>query len=67
MITKKEVEFIIKPDGNVDFTVKGVKGKQCIPIAELFKMLGKTESERATAEFYEKEEENTVQISGSEQ
>ena len=62
MVTKKEIEFLIKPDGNVEFTVKGAKGKQCLPIAELFKVLGKTESERPTAEFYEKETESTVTI-----
>lgn len=65
MITKKEVEFIIQPDGNVEFTVKGVKGRQCLPIAELFKVLGKLESEKATAEFYEKEEESNVTINRS--
>ena len=65
MLTKKEVEFIIKPDGNVEFTIKGAKGTQCLPIAELFKVLGKTETEEATAEFYEKEEENNVTIRGT--
>ncbi len=62
MVTKKEVEFTIKPDGNVEFTIKSAKGKQCIPIADLFKVLGKTESDRATAEFYEKEQESNVMI-----
>ena len=65
MVTKKEIEFIIKPDGNVEFTIKGAKGKQCLPIAELFKVLGKTESEQATAEFYEKEDETNVTVKGS--
>jgi len=62
MVAKKEIEFIIKPDGNVEFTIKGAKGTQCLPIAELFKVLGKTESEQATAEFYEKEDDNNVMI-----
>ncbi len=61
-MNKKEIEFIIKPDGNVEFTIKGAKGKQCVPISELFKVLGKTESEQPTAEFYEKEEEHTVEL-----
>ena len=65
MVTKKEVEFTIKPDGNVEFTIKGAKGSQCLPIADLFKVLGKVESEQATAEFYEKEAENNVTISGT--
>ena len=64
MAAKQEIEFIIKPDGNVEFTIKGVKGSQCVPISELFKVLGKTEADRPTAEFYEKEEEQSVTISG---
>ena len=59
MTTKNEIEFIIKPDGNVEFTVKGVKGKQCLPIAELFKLLGEVESEQATADFYAQEGQST--------
>jgi len=59
MEKKHEIEFTIKPDGNVEFTVKGVKGKQCLSIAELFKVLGETESEQATAEYYEAEEQST--------
>jgi hypothetical protein len=55
---KSEIEFIIKPDGNVEFTVKGVQGKQCVPIADLFKVLGEIESDQATAEYYTAEEQN---------
>ncbi len=65
MLEKKEVEFIISPDGNVEFTVKGAKGGQCVPIADLFKVLGKVTSEETTAEFYDKEDDNTVTISQS--
>ena len=66
MLEKKEVEFIIKPDGNVEFTVKGAKGGQCVPVADLFKVLGTVTAERTTAEFYEKEDDNTVIINQSE-
>jgi hypothetical protein len=55
---KSEIEFIIKPDGNVEFTVKGVQGKQCVPIADLFKVLGEIESDQATAEYYTVEEQH---------
>ena len=65
MVSKKEIEFVIKPDGNVEFTIKGAKGRQCLPIAELFKVLGKTEAEKATAEFYETEEKSNVTIKSS--
>jgi len=60
MATKHEIEFTIKPDGSVEFSIKGAKGKQCLPIAELFKVLGDTESEQATAEYYEVEEHRSV-------
>ncbi|MBD3305667.1 DUF2997 domain-containing protein [candidate division KSB3 bacterium] len=66
MATKQEVEFTITPDGNVEFIIRGAKGKQCLPIADLFKVLGTTEAEHATGEFYEKEDDRNVLISGSE-
>jgi hypothetical protein len=59
MSIKHEIEFMIKPDGKVEFTIKGAKGGQCVPIAELFKILGETESDRATAEYYEGDEAQT--------
>jgi hypothetical protein len=59
MSTKHEIEFTIKPDGTVEFTVKGMKGKRCLSIAQLFKVLGETESEHATAEYYETEAQGT--------
>ncbi len=54
---KSEIEFIIKPDGHVEFTIKGVKGKHCLSIAELFKVLGETELDRPTTEYYNTEEQ----------
>ena len=62
MSTKHEIAFTIKPDGTVEFTVNGVKGTRCLSIAELFKVLGEIESERATAEYYETEEQEGTQI-----
>ncbi|MDY0091974.1 MAG: DUF2997 domain-containing protein [Candidatus Vecturithrix sp.] len=63
MVNQQEIEFIITPDGNVEFTIKGVKGKQCVPIAELFHVLGKIETDRPTAEFYDREAEQAVMVS----
>ena len=57
MSTKQEIEFTIAPDGKVEFTVKGAKGQHCLPVAELFEMLGEIEADRATAEYYEGEEQ----------
>jgi hypothetical protein len=57
---KKEIEFIIKPNGEVEFTIKGVKGKKCIPLADLFKTLGEVTSFKNTSEYYEEEKEDKV-------
>jgi hypothetical protein len=57
MATKSEIEFTILPDGNVEFTIKGMKGGQCLPVAELFKVLGNVTGEQATSEYYAQEEE----------
>ena len=55
MVAKQEIEFVIKPNGDVEFTVKGVKGTGCEGLAKLFDDLGKKTSDRHTAEYYEKE------------
>jgi hypothetical protein len=57
---KKEIEFIIKPTGEVEFTVKGVKGKKCVPLADLFKTLGEITNARNTSEYYEEDKEDKV-------
>ncbi|PIE35007.1 hypothetical protein CSA56_05885 [candidate division KSB3 bacterium] len=62
MLNKQEVEFTITPDGNVEFSIKGVKGKQCLPVAELFNVLGTVESDQPTAEFYAKGDGQDVTI-----
>jgi len=62
MVDTQEIEFIITPDGNVEFTITGVKGKQCVPIAELFHVLGRIEADRPTAEFYDREVEQHVTV-----
>ena len=62
MSNKSEIEFTIRPDGNIEFTIKGMQGKQCVPVAELFKVLGTVEAERATAEYYEQEEGQLAEI-----
>jgi hypothetical protein len=57
MRTKNEIEFTITPDGKVEFTVKGMRGKQCAPVADLFKILGDIQIDRATAEYYDTDEQ----------
>jgi len=62
MSTKYEIEFTIQPDGNVEFTIKGMKGKQCVPVAEFFKVLGEVNADQATSEYYEQEEAQHTKI-----
>jgi len=57
---KKEIEFIIKPNGEVEFTVKGVKGKKCVPLADLFKTLGEVTASKNTSEYYEEDKDTKV-------
>ncbi|PID57013.1 hypothetical protein CSB45_08800 [candidate division KSB3 bacterium] len=66
MLEKKEIEFVIKPDGSVELTVTGVKGSQCTQIADLFKVLGKVTSDKATIEFYEQDDDKSVTVCQSE-
>ena len=59
-MSKQEVEFTIKPDGAVEFTVKGVKGRACEDVAKLFGELGKTVRDENTAEYYEREGQTSI-------
>ena len=59
-MSKQEIELTIKPDGTVEFTVKGVKGQACEDVAKLFGELGKTTRDERTAEFYEREGETGI-------
>ena len=49
----QEIEFLIRQDGTVEYTIKGVKGAVCEDISALFSDLGQIESERKTPEYYE--------------
>ena len=62
MAAPQEIEFIISPDGNVEFTISGAKGGQCLPIAKLFEILGEITSDKPTSEFYAQEEISGVTV-----
>lgn len=49
-----ELEITIGPDGGVKLHVKGVKGKACTDITNLFKKLvGPETKQQLTPEYYE--------------
>jgi hypothetical protein len=62
MSTRSEIEFTILPDGNVEFTIKGMKGRQCVPVADLFKVLGEVKTEQATSDYYAQDDEEQATI-----
>jgi len=61
MASQKELEIVIKPDGKVEITVRGIKGPGCKPIAEkVGKAVGKVVAMRRSREWYEAEETKTA-------
>jgi predicted transcriptional regulator len=52
---KEEIEITIRPDGQIEYTIKGVKGAACDTISTLLEQLGKIQAERHTGEYYEQE------------
>ena len=49
----QEIEITIRPDGKIEYTIKGVKGSACERISALLEQLGKVEEANNTGEFYE--------------
>jgi len=55
---QREFEIIIGPDGSVEVQVKGYRGKRCLEAAKMFEqMIGKTQAQHLTSEYYDPEEE----------
>ncbi|MEP0814243.1 MAG: DUF2997 domain-containing protein [bacterium] len=54
MANVRELEIVIKPDGKVEITVRGIKGPDCKPVAEKVGCsLGAVELVEKTSEWYE--------------
>ena len=49
----KEIHFIIDREGNVQSTIKGIKGSACSSLAAEFEELGQVIGQQPTNEFYE--------------
>ena len=60
---KEEIEIAVLPDGRVEYTIKGVKGRACENISALLAELGSVEREERTSEYYEKGDNVDIQIS----
>lgn len=53
MAVKSEIEINIKPDGEIELTVRGVEGSKCIEFSRfLEEALGEEISKEFTSEYY---------------
>lgn len=63
MTMRKELEIIIRPDGNVEIVTVGIKGAACLDeVKPIQQALGHVIDQRLTGEYYE--EEQSVQLEG---
>ena len=56
----QEIEFTIKKDGSVEYTIKGVKGGSCEDLSKIFEEMGTVTKSKKTSEYFEKEPESKV-------
>jgi len=60
---QREYEITIGRDGKVKLNINGYKGKGCLDAVKMFEqIIGSVESQRATSEFYEPEEQVQYRI-----
>lgn len=56
-----EIEYLIKPNGEVEIKVKGVKGLECVKLTEpLQSKLGEVTEQTKTSEYYEEPPKETI-------
>lgn len=56
----QEIEFTIKKDGSVEYTIKGIKGGSCEDLSKIFETMGTVTRSKKTGEYFEKEPETKV-------
>ena len=57
-MAERELEITIAPDGKVTVKTIGIKGETCMEYADLLvQIVGKEETRKKTAEYYQTEEE----------
>jgi hypothetical protein len=60
----EEIEITIHPNGQLEYTIKGVKGAACADISALLEQLGRIEHEERTGEYYERGDDTQIHIGG---
>lgn len=63
---RQEIEVEIFPDGRVEYRITGAPGSACENISALLEQLGKVTESEHTAEYYEKEPDEHIQIADGE-
>lgn len=62
-MAEHNIELTISKDGKVRVHVKGAKGKVCLEYAKwLQALIGETESQKMTSEFYEPEQTDSIKL-----
>ena len=60
---REEIHFLIDREGNVQSTIKGVKGSACSSLAAEFEDLGQVIGQQPTNEFFETGNSSILQLS----
>ncbi len=61
MAVNEEIEFTIRPDGSVEYTIRGIQGSSCDDLSKIFESLGEIEKSVRTGEYYENESDVQLQ------
>lgn len=55
MVEKEEIEILVSEDGEIEFSIKGIKGPGCHKIAkDIGNAIGIIKEMKNTSEYYEK-------------
>lgn len=58
---RKEIIIFVKNDGTMNATIHGIKGTSCVDVAEILKNgIGEVVGEKRTADYFEKQQLETV-------
>ena len=61
--SQKELVIVVKPDGSIEITTKGIKGPECKPALEKFaRHIGEVKKQERTSEWYETSTNQTHKV-----
>jgi len=59
----QEIEIAILPNGQIEYTIKGVKGSACENISAILEQLGEVQHAEQTSEYYGDDTDSHISIS----